>query len=262
MPITSYIIEEGPGQGKGHYSHGNGKGLGHAKHASDAMADGEYGIAISGINAVNHGPVDQVSAPTTLADGTMMNTEVRAGSITIGTIAGEDALHLQTDSANGRLRVNDGFDANNIFKLGDLDDLSFDYYLASSDRTDVIPVIRIAIDGDGNLATTADRGELVFEWAYQGLGATTTGGWQHADLAGDDWNAWQRSNGQNHDSYPDIVALSNWADADGYTAAGGVHFDQNSLVLGWSIALGSGNGTTNAYLDNLVVGHVTTEFTL
>jgi hypothetical protein len=33
-------------------------------------------------------------------------------------------------------------------------------------------------------------------------------------------------------------------------------------VIGWSIALGSGNGTTDAYVDNLVVGGVTTEFTL
>jgi hypothetical protein len=260
MPINSFIIEEGPGQGKGHYDHGNGKGLGHAKHAEDAMADGQYDIAVSGISAVNHGPTDQTSAQTILADGTKMNTEVRAGSITIDTIAGEAALHLQTDSANGRLRVNDQFDANNIFKLGDLHDLSFDYYLASSDRTDVLPVIRIAIDADGNLATTGDRGELVFEWAYQGLGPTTTGSWQHADLAGSDWAAWQRSNGLNHDAYPDIRPLSDWSDADGYTAGGGLHFDQNSLILGWSIALGSGNGTTNAYVDHLQVGGVGTEF--
>jgi len=147
-----------------------------------------------------------------------------------------------------------------MFKLGDLDDLSFDYYLASSDRTDIIPAIRIIIDADGNLATTGDRGELVFEWAYQGFGATTTGSWQHADLAGGDWAAWQRSNGANHDSYPDIRPLSDWADANGYTAAGGIHFDQNSLILGWSVALGSGNGTTNAYVDHLQVGGVGVEF--
>ena len=262
MPSTSYIVEDGPGQGKGHYSHGNGKGLGHAKHADQAMADGDYTLAVGGINVVNHGATSQDSAFTTLADGTSMSTEVRAGSITIGTGAGQDALHLVTDSDNGRLRVNAVFDSNNQFKLGDLHELSFDYYLASSTRSDVIPVIRIAIDADGNLATTNDRGELVFEYAYQGLGATSTGSWQHADLAGSDWNAWQRSNGANHDSYPDIVALSNWADADGYTAAGGLHFAQHSLVLGWSLALGSSNGATNANIDNLHVGGVATEYTV
>jgi hypothetical protein len=207
--------------------------------------------------------VDVVTPFTPLADGTQMNTEARNGSITIDRTAGDDgdgALHLQTDEANGRLRVNDVFDTDNQFKLGDLDHLSFDFKVASSDRTDVIPVIRVAVDGDGNLATTTDRGELVFEWAYQGNGPVTQGTWQHADLAGDDWNAWQRSNGANHDSFPDIVPLSDWADASGYTPAGGVHFDQNSVVLGWSIALGSGNGTTNAFIDNLQVGGVTYDF--
>jgi hypothetical protein len=260
MPINSFILEEGHGHGKGHYSHGRGNGFGHAKHGDKATADGEYDIAVSGINHVNHTPVDQTSAQTRLADGTLMNTEARAGSITMGTIAHEEALHLQTDSANGRLRVNDQFDTNNIFKLGDLDDLNFDYYLVSSDRTDVLPVIRLAIDADGNLATTGDRGELVFEWAYQGLGPTTSGHWLNADLAGDDWKAWQRSFGLNRDFAPNIVALSDWADANGFTPTGGLHFDQNSLILGWSIALGSGNGTTDAYVDNLQVGGVTTEF--
>jgi hypothetical protein len=264
MAIQSYIVEEGPGRGKGHTSHGNGKGNGHLKHADDAMADGIYTIGVSGINHVNHTTTDQVTPQTTLADGTKMNTEVRAGSITIDAApaggGSSHALHLVTDSANGRLRVNDAYDADNQIKLGDLDDLSFDYYIASSDRTNVIPVIRLAIDADGNLATTGDRGELVFEYSYQGLGATTQGSWQSADLAGDDWNAWQRSFGQNRDTFPNIVALSEWADADGFTPAGGLHFDANSIILGWSIALGSGNGTTNVYLDNLTVGGVTMDF--
>ena len=264
MPISSYIVEEGHGRGngKGHVSHGNGKGLGHLKHAEEAMADGEYTIKVSGINHVNHTPVDQPTPQTALADGTLMNTEARAGSITIGSVAGRDGLHLQTDSANGRLRVNDQFDANNMFKLGDLDELSFDYYLVASDRTDVLPAIRLVIDADGNLATTGDRGELVFEWAYQGLGPTTSGQWLTADLAGGDWNAWQRSFGVNRDFAPNIVALSEWADADGFTPTGGLHFDEDSLVLGWSIALGSGNGTTDVFVDNLVVGGVTTDFTV
>jgi hypothetical protein len=227
------------------------------------MADGVYTLEVSGINHVNHTAVDQTTPQTTLADGTKMNTEARAGSITIDRTAGDDgdgALHLVTDSANGRLRVNDQFDADNQFTLGDLDDLSFDYNVVSSDRTDVIPVIRLAIDADGNLATAADRGELVFEYAYQGLPAITQGTWQTADLAGEDWNAWQRSFGANRDFAPNIRPLSDWADADGFTSAGGLHFDEDSVVLGWSIALGSGNGTTNAFLDNLQVGGVTYDF--
>ena len=264
MAIQSYIVEEGPGRGKGHTSHGNGKGNGHLKHADDAMADGIYTIGVSGINHVNHTAVSQTSAPTVLADGTTMNTEVRQGSITIDAApAGADsphALHLVTDNNNGRLRVNDLYDANNLIKLGDLDDLSFDYYIDSSDRTDVIPVIRLLIDADGNLATTGDRGELVFEYSYQGFGATIQDSWQSADLAGGDWNAWQRSFGQNRDQIVNITELSDWADANGFTPAGGLTFNENSVVYGWSIALGSGNGTANVYLDNLTVGGVTMDF--
>jgi hypothetical protein len=251
MTITSRIQ-------KGHGTDtGQGNGYGYQK---KALADGAYTMDVSGLNVVNHGTPSQDSAFTKLADGTSMSTEVRQGSITIDAIGGETALHLVTDNNNGRLRVNDAFDAAHQIKLGDLDHLSFDYYIQSSDRSDVTPVIRIAIDADGDLSTTNDRGELVFEWAYQGFGATTTGSWQHADLAGGDWNAWQRSNGANRDVYPDIVHLSNWADADGYTPAGGLHFDDHSVVLGWSIAYGSGNGTGSMYLDHLEVGTATVNF--
>lgn len=264
MAINSYIVEEGHGRGKGHMSHGKGKGLGHVKHAEDAMADGVYTIAVSGIDHQNPSAVNQTSAPTRLADGTMLNTEVRNGAITIDAApagaASPDALHLVTDNNNGRLRVNDAYDPDNQITLGDLGTLNFDYYIQSADRTDVIPVIRLVIDADGNLATTNDRGELVFEWAYQDFGATTSGAWQTANITGDDWIAWQRSFGQNRDQIVNMTELSDWADADGFTPAGGLHFDEDSLILGWSIALGSGNGAANIFLDNLTVGGVTMDF--
>lgn len=259
MPITSYVVDEH--KGKGHLSHGNGKGKGHLKHQQEAMADGDYTIVVDGINHVNHTSANQTSTSTTLFDGTSMSTEARDGAITIDSAPGGGAaLHLVTDSNNGRLRVNDVYDADNRIHLGDLHELSFDYYIDSSSRTDVIPVVRLLIDGDGNLATTGDRGELVFEWAYQGFSAVQQDSWQTADLAGGDWIAWQRSNGANHDEVVNMTRLSDWADASGFTAGGGVHFDQNSTVLGWSIALGSGNGSNNAYLDDLTVGTVLMQF--
>ncbi|HEY9219081.1 MAG TPA: hypothetical protein VIO94_13600 [Phenylobacterium sp.] len=262
MPITSFIEEDERehGLGRGHTSHGNGKGLGHEKHAAAAMEDGEYEINVSGVNHVNPTGVSQTSAPTVLADGSTINTEVREGSITIGTIEGQDGLHLTTDSNNGRLRLNTVFDEDQQVTLGELDQLSFQYYVASSSRTDVIPVIRLIVDGDGNLATTADRGELVFEYAYQGLGPVTEDEWQTADLAGDDWVAWQRSNGQNWDQISNMTTLSDWADANGSTPVGGVNFNEDSVVLGYSIAYGSGNGTGDMYIDKVNVNGVTTDF--
>lgn len=261
MAITSYIVEEHQGKGKGHTQHGNGKGLGHQKHADEAMADGIYTIRVAGIDHDNPTATSQTSPQTTLADGSKLNTEVRQGSITIDDApGGGESLHLVTDNNNGRLRVNIEQDADQRMTLGDLDELSFDYYIASSDRTDVIPVIRLIVDADGNLATTNDRGELVFEWAYQNLGSTTQGSWQSVDLIGGDWVAWQRSFGVNRDQIVNMTEYSDWADADGFTPAGGLHFDENSLILGYSIALGSGNGTADIYMDNVRFDGVTMDF--
>ena len=238
---------------------GKGNALGWQK---KAVASGDYVMDVSGVSAVNHGGVDQITDLGTVADGTQMFTEVRGGSITEGTIAGETALHLQTDGNQGRLRLDDAFDAAHQVKLGDLDHLSFDYFVASSDRTDVIPVIRLTIDADGNLATTNDRVDLVFEWSYQGLGPAHTGSWQTADLIGGNWVAWEHtySPSHNYDNISDMTTLSDWADANGFTPVGGIHVDQNSVVLGWQIAVGSFNGTNDMYIDHLHVAGQTIQF--
>ncbi|MGX7896559.1 hypothetical protein [Tsuneonella sp. HG222] len=264
MAIESYIVEEGPGRGRGHTQHGNGKGLGHLKHGDEAMSDGYYTMAITGIDHDNPTGVSETSPLSTLADGSQMNTEVREGRIATvdGPAGGDDngALLLETDSNNGRLRVNTLLDSDQQVSLGDLDQLSFEYYVDSSDRSDVTPVLRLFIDADGDLATTADRGELVFEYAYQGDGPVTQDTWQTADLAGDDWTAWQRSGGENRDQIVNMTELSDWADADGFTPAGGLNFNEDSIVLAWSVAYGSGNGTGVLYLDDLQVGGVQYDF--
>ena len=253
MPISSSIAVDFPGRG---YENHKGKGVGHQKRAEEEMADGHYTIRVTGVDHDNPTAVNQTSAPETLADGSIVITEVREGSIETGA----NGLTLETDSNNGRLRYHTALDGDQQVTLGDLDALSFDYIVHSSDRGDVIPVIRLVIDADGNLATTHDRGELVFEWAYQGFGAVTQGSLQHADLIGGDWVAWQRSNGQNWDQISNMTEFSDWADADGHTPVGGINFNEDSLVLGWSIALGSGNGTGTMSIDNVQFAGVTTDF--
>ena len=265
MPITSYVVEEGHGRGRGHVEHGRGKGLGHQKHAHEAMADGEYTMVVSGISHDNPTSANQSGAPATLADGSTMYTEAREGSIAVVSNAPADggdttALRLETDSNNGRLRLNNVYDADNRMTLGELDALNFDYYVASTSNPNSAPVIRLIIDADGNPATTGDVGELVFEYVYQGLGPVPQGSWQNADLVGGDWTAWQRSFGVNRDQIVNMTEFSDWSDADGFTPAGGLHFDEDSLVLGWSVAYGSGNGAGVMYLDDLTVGGVTMQF--
>jgi hypothetical protein len=166
--MVSYIAPEGPSQGRGYFVH-KGKGVGHDRKAAEAMADGQYTLIIDGIDHDNPTAVSQTSTPETLADGSTLFTEVRQGRISIGEApeGGSDgeALRLETDSNDGRLRLTTLFDEDNRIELGELDQLSFDFYVEESSTTIHAPVIRLIIDGDGNLATTADRGELVFEWA-------------------------------------------------------------------------------------------------
>ena len=253
MPISSSIAVDFPGRG---YENHKGKGVGHQKRAQEEMADGHYTIQVTGVDHDNPTAVSQTSAPTTLADGSVAYTEVRQGEIETGAYG----LTLQTDNNNGRLRYNTVLDGDQQVTLGNLDALNFDYIVHSSDRSDVIPVIRLIIDADGNLATTNDRGELVFEWAYQGFGPVTQGSQQHADLVGGDWVAWQRANGQNFDQIANMARFSDWSDANGHTVVGGLTFDEDSLVLGWTIAFGSGNGTGTMSIDNVQFAGVTTDF--
>jgi hypothetical protein len=266
MSLKSYVVDEH--KGKGHTSHGNGKGLGHKKHQEDAMEDGVYEIDIAGVQHVNPTAVDARQSAI-LADGSTFFTEVRAGSIQ----STDSGLRLQTDSNNGRLRAGVEFDADNRIELGELDSLSFDFTQVTQIGSEFYsPAFRLVIDADGDLSTTNDRGELVFEYAYQNLGDVPIGTTVHADLAGGDWVAWQRSGGANRDQINNMTTFADWSDEDGYTptndpdgpgpatAATALHFDADSLVLGFSIGLGSGPGSGVAYVDNVQVAGVTYDF--
>lgn len=261
--MYSIVANEGPGQGKGYYVH-NGVGAGHQRKAADAMADGEYTLIVDDIDLDNDTAVDQQTVLGILPDGSTAYAEVRLGSISVTTApeGGSDgeALRLQTDSNDGRLRLTTVFDQDQYLALGDLDQLSFNFYVEESSTDIHAPVIRLLIDADGDLATTNDRGELVFEWAYQDMGNVPEGEWVAANLSGDDWVAWQRANGTNFDFGDGLASLSDWADADGHSATGGLTFDEDSLVLGYSIAYGSGNGTGVMYVDDVKVAGVTYDF--
>jgi hypothetical protein len=80
------------------------------------------------------------------------------------------------------------------------------------------------------------------------------------DLVGGDGTARQRSFGQDRDQIVNMIEFSDWADANGFTPGGGLHFDQNGLILGNSIVLGSGNGTADIYMENVKVDGVSMDF--
>jgi hypothetical protein len=257
MATTSSIVDEK--NGKGHTDHGNGKGLGHLKHEGAATEDGVYEIDIANLHTDGSAILtgDGLVTSTVLADGSTFYTNARAGSID----STSQGLLFDTDSGNGRLRAGVTFDADNQLLLGDLHDVSFDFKVTGLDAGSdgrYSPAFRITVDGDGDLSTTADRGQLVYEFAYNNSGNVPIGTLLHVDV--DQSVVWQRSNGQNLDSTSNLTTFSDYADANGYKPSGGVLFDSHSVVLGFEIGLGSGPGSGSAFVDNVQVGGVHYDF--
>ena len=57
-----------------------------------------------------------------------------------------------------------------------------------------------------------------------------------------------------------MTEFSDWTDADGFTPAGGLHSTRTACIFGYSVALGSGKGTNDIYMDNLQFDGVTMHF--
>jgi hypothetical protein len=146
--------------------------------------------------------------------------------------------------------------------LGNLNALSFDFYRNSSSTVDghLHPALRLYVDADGNSATTADRGYLIFERAYNpSTAAVPTDQWVSNDVfnwngAGDSANLWLRQfgpPGATNEVYD--RNLQEWIAGD--TSAGFLQFSASSVIFGLSFGIGSGwNGTFDGAVDNLNIG--------
>lgn len=137
--------------------------------------------------------------------------------------------------------------------LGMLDAVSYDWYRSSaSTAAGFQPAFRLAYDADGNAATTADRGYLVFEQIYNPNAASVVSDqWVSSDLMGA--NFWQRqfSPGTTIENYN--TSLADWL--NGVTPAGADTLGSNSAILGIEFGIGSGwNGTFTGFVDNVTFG--------
>lgn len=135
--------------------------------------------------------------------------------------------------------------------LGALDTLGFDWYRdgSSTSAAHLAPALRLYYDADGNAATTADQGYLIWEQVYNGT--TASDQWVSSDiLAG---NFWQRqfSPGVTIEDYD--TTLAEWA--AGAQPAGADLLSANSAILGIEFGIGSGwAGTFSGYIDNVRFG--------
>ncbi len=139
--------------------------------------------------------------------------------------------------------------------------MSYDWYRNSGSANDVrqMPALRVLLDADGNLATTNDRGGLVYERVYNegtNQSAAPTNTWTHENVGASTivWNFG--------------LGLASGADIDntgyGYdqTLAQWMAYFPNAVVIGFSSGIGSGwNGAFDGAVDNIawtIGGTVTT----
>lgn len=142
--------------------------------------------------------------------------------------------------------------------FGNLTSLSYDWYRASTSTTTswLTPALRIIYDADGNLATTADTGYMIFEPVYNvGNGPAATDTWVHENVLGA--NFWQRqfSPGQNtfNGNEQVVQSLSGWMTAG--QQGNGDLLSGSSLILGVNFGVGSGwSGTFDGAVDHFEMG--------
>lgn len=141
--------------------------------------------------------------------------------------------------------------------LGNLNALSFDWYRnGTSTAAGLQPAFRLAYDADGDSATTADRGYLIWEQVYNpNVAAVVSDQWVSSNILGG--NFWQRqfSPGFTVEDYG--TTLVQWA--NGYLpTVNNPNPDQlsaNTAILGIEFGIGSGwNGTFTGFVDNVAFG--------
>jgi hypothetical protein len=137
--------------------------------------------------------------------------------------------------------------------LGNLTALSFDWYRSSSSTNPAAqqPALRLLFDADGNEATTADRGYLIWEQTYQTLSAVALDTWVSSDtLAGDFWQR-RFSPGTTIEQFD--TDLGEWA--AGAQFAGALQLSDQTAILGIEFGIGSGwNGAFTGFIDNVTYG--------
>jgi len=136
--------------------------------------------------------------------------------------------------------------------LGDLASVSYDWYRDSvSTATSWLhPSLRILIDADGNLATTNDRGGLVFERAYNvGTVAVSTNTWV-TDSITSTTKLWNFGLGVGNEFGGYDKTLSDWINGFTFNNVNSP-LSANSLVLGFSSGVGSGWGPFKGAVDNI-----------
>ena len=177
-----------------------------------------------------------------------------AGITTTNPHGGNGSVQMSSTDATGKAdyAYTWGFIAGRT--LGNLTSASFDWYKSGTSSASVFaPAMRLLYDADGNPATTADQGYLIFEQVYNPNAASVLADqWISSDLMTS--NLWQRqfSPGFTVESYG--VSMNDWK--SGANQPGNAdQLGANTAILGIEFGIGSGwSGVFNGFVDNVSFG--------
>lgn len=139
--------------------------------------------------------------------------------------------------------------------FSDLVSMSYDWYRDQSSQATahLHPSLRVLLDLDGKIATTGDRGGLVFERKYNGS-ATPVDQWTTDTVGGDSfvWNFGLGLGSEydlNGNGYAFDSTLADWQ-----------AFMPSAVIIGFSSGVGSGWAPFSGAVDNIAwnIGGVTT----
>ncbi|MGJ9417443.1 PEP-CTERM sorting domain-containing protein [Massilia sp. CMS3.1] len=191
--------------------------------------------------APNHWFLNNVRENSTAA---ITNTKARNGN-------GSVEMSMPNGSGKADYVYSWGFSSGRT--LGKLDALSYDWFRSAggSASAHLQPALRLNYDADGNVATTDDRGYLVWEQIYNG-GGMIENQWTTSDiLAGNFWMR-QFTPGNTVEQYG--VSLNEWMNGPRPGTPADV-LSANTALLGIEFGIGSGwSGSFTGYVDNVTVG--------
>jgi hypothetical protein len=139
-------------------------------------------------------------------------------------------------------------------RLGNFAGLSYDFYRAGSSTaaSHLAPALRLLVDVDGDPFTTDDRGSLVYEPTYNGIGAgaVPVDQWVSTSV-GASTNLWFFQSGLGAEEVFNRT-LADYVDGSYTSTSGFAHVTWSSVVYGMSFGTGGGwDGTYTGAVDNV-----------
>lgn len=214
---------------------------------SNTQAIGSTGWYYSNVKSQGSAGIDTTYARS--GDGSVRLQGTQNGSrADVSYFAGASQNNFGNIALNGKF-------TSSLGDFTDLSNFSYDWYRDSSvtgARTNLAPTFRIYLDRDGNLDTTSDRGELIFELVYTTSGAVATDTW--ITMSGDantrlynqgsfGISGFGNAKDLNGNGYGYDEILSSWQEDDRF---------ENAAILGFGVSIGSGwGGAFKGATDNI-----------